>query len=38
MDLAQFYGTGYEVIFIAFSGIVVAQVIKCFLVSFSFWR
>ena len=28
MDLTQFYGTGYEVIFVAFSGIVLTQVIK----------
>ena len=25
------YGTGYEVIFVAFSGIVLAQIVKCFL-------
>lgn len=31
MDLSQIYGTGYEVIFVAFSGIVTAQIIKCFL-------
>lgn len=31
MNLGEIYGTGYEVIFIAFSGIVVAQTIKCFL-------
>ena len=31
MDLSQYYGTGYEVIFVAFSGIVVAQIIKCVL-------
>jgi len=29
MDLGQFYNTGYEVVFVAFSGIVVTQVIKC---------
>ena len=29
MDLGQFYNTGYEVIFVAFSGIVVTQIIKC---------
>lgn len=29
MDFAQFYNTGYEVIFVAFSGIVVTQIIKC---------
>ena len=28
MDLTQFFGTGYEVIFVAFSGIVLTQVIK----------
>lgn len=31
MNLGALYGTGYEVILIAFSGIVVAQIIKCFL-------
>ena len=31
MDLSQIYGTGYEVIFVAFSGIITAQIIKCFL-------
>ncbi len=31
MDLSQIYGTGYEVILVAFSGIVTAQIIKCFL-------
>jgi len=31
MDISQIYGTGYEVIFVAFSGIIVAQTIKCFL-------
>lgn len=31
MDLSKFVGTGYEVIFIAFSGIILAQVIKCVL-------
>ncbi len=30
MQLSQFYNTGYEVIFVAFSGIVVAQIIKFF--------
>lgn len=30
MDFRQFYNTGYEVIFVAFSGIVVAQIIKFF--------
>ena len=30
MDFRQFYNTGYEVIFVAFSGIVVAQFIKFF--------
>ena len=29
MDFTQFYNTGYEVIFVAFSGIVVTQIIKC---------
>lgn len=28
MDFTQFYGTGYEVIFVAFSGIILTQVIK----------
>ena len=31
MDFSKMYGTGYEVIFVAFSGIVLAQIIKCFL-------
>ncbi len=31
MNFAQIYGTGYEVIFIAFSAIIIAQMIKCFL-------
>ncbi len=31
MDLSTFYNTGYEVIFVAFSGILVTQVIKCLL-------
>ena len=31
MILHQMYGTGYEVIFVAFSGIVLAQIVKCFL-------
>lgn len=31
MDLSQFFGTGYEVIFVAFSGIITAQLIKCIL-------
>ena len=31
MNLSQIYGTGYEVIFVAFSGIVTAQIIKFFL-------
>ena len=31
MDLSQIYCTGYEVIFVAFSGIVAAQIIKCVL-------
>ncbi len=30
MDFSQIYNTGYEVIFVAFSGIVVAQIIKFF--------
>ena len=30
MQLSQFYNTGYEVIFVAFSGIVVAEIIKFF--------
>ena len=30
MQLSQFYNTGYEVIFVAFSGIVVPQIIKFF--------
>lgn len=28
MDLTQFYSTGYEVIFVAFSGIITTQIIK----------
>lgn len=31
MDLSQIFGTGYEVIFVAFSGIITAQLIKCIL-------
>ena len=31
MSLTQIYNTGYEVIFVAFSGIVLAQFVKCFL-------
>lgn len=31
MDFTQIYETGYEVIFVAFSGIIVAQIVKCFL-------
>ena len=31
MDLSTFYNTGYEVIFVAFSGILVTQIIKCLL-------
>ena len=31
MIFHQMYGTGYEVIFVAFSGIVLAQIVKCFL-------
>jgi len=31
MDISRIYGTGYEVIFVAFSGIIVAQTVKCFL-------
>jgi len=31
MDISQIYNTGYEVIFVAFSGIIIAQTIKCFL-------
>ena len=30
MIFHQMYGTGYEVIFVAFSGIVLAQIVKCF--------
>ena len=30
MDFSHFYNTGYEVIFTAFSGIITAQIIKCF--------
>ena len=30
MQLSQFYNTGYEVIFVAFSGIIAAQIIKFF--------
>lgn len=30
MDLTQIYNTGYEIIFTAFSGIITAQIIKCF--------
>jgi hypothetical protein len=30
MDLSRFYSSGYEVIFVAFSGIIVAQIIKFF--------
>ncbi len=30
MDLTQIYNTGYEIIFTAFSGILTAQIIKCF--------
>lgn len=29
MGISQFYGTGYEVILVAFSGIITAQLIKC---------
>ena len=31
MDFSTFYNTGYEVILVAFSGILVTQIIKCFL-------
>ena len=31
MNLSFIYGTGYEVIFTAFSGIILAQFVKCFL-------
>ena len=31
MYIENFYNTGYEVIFVAFSGIIVAQTIKCIL-------
>ena len=31
MNLSQIFGTGYEVIFVAFSGIITAQLIKCIL-------
>ena len=31
MDFSQIYGTGYEVIFVAFSGIVLAQIAKFFI-------
>lgn len=31
MDFSTFYNTGYEVIFVAFSGILVTQIIKCLL-------
>lgn len=31
MDYSHFYGTGYEVIFVAFTGIIAAQIIKFFL-------
>ena len=31
MDLSKIFGTGYEVIFVAFSAIFIAQIIKCFL-------
>lgn len=31
MNLEQFYNTGYEVMFVAFSGIILAQIVKCFL-------
>ena len=30
MDFSHFFNTGYEVIFTAFSGIITAQIIKCF--------
>ena len=29
MDFSKIYGTGYEVIFVAFTGIVLAQLFKC---------
>ena len=31
MNLSQIFGTGFEVIFVAFSGIITAQLIKCIL-------
>jgi len=31
MSFTQIYNTGYEVIFVAFSGIIVAQFVKCIL-------
>lgn len=31
MNFSQIYGTGYEVIFVAFSGIILAQIVKFFL-------
>ena len=31
MNFSQMFGTGYEVIFVAFSGIITAQLIKCIL-------
>ena len=31
MDLTKIFGTGYEVIFVAFSAIFLAQIIKCIL-------
>ena len=31
MDLSQIFGTDFEVIFVAFSGIITAQLIKCIL-------
>ena len=31
MDFSQVYNTGYEVIFVAFSGIILAQLAKCLL-------
>lgn len=30
MNLGDVYGSGYEVIFVAFSGIILAQLVKCF--------
>lgn len=30
MNLGNLYGSGYEVIFVAFSGIILAQLTKCF--------